>query len=177
MSVHILATKVDEETFKAFSAWAKERGGVSLVLRNAAIEMLEGQGIAVPSPEERLIRPSRGEIKVRLDADEGIALQRIASDRGMSATKYVKALVRAHCLRQPTFSPDEISVWREVANAIRHVGAVLKGIKSASAVAAARELNGQAVKMIAEAIQGNLTYWGVDPTEKPQDNDQHDLAA
>jgi hypothetical protein len=171
-----LACKVDEETHKAFSDWARVRGGVSTVLREMVVKALDDEGVKVPDLSDygRRLHP---EIRFKLEPEEAEKVHKMATERRMPASKFVKALVRAQCLRAPTFSVEEIGVWREVANAIRHVGAVLKGIKSASAVAAARELNGQAVKMIAEAIQGNLTYWGVDPTEKPQDNDQHDLAA
>lgn len=172
----ILAAKVDSDLHTAFSDYARKRGGVSHVLRKLIIAEMEAS--SVPVPEDSGAGQGPVEIRVRnLSAQESSSVREMATERGMSATEWVRAMIRAYCRRRVTFSREEIEVWREVAAAIREFKSGLRQLGPAAASSAARELNSQALRMVADGIQGNLSYWDIEPTRKMADGECEEMAA
>lgn len=168
-----LSLRVPDDLLARFDAAAGGQGGRAPTLRR-----LMDQAAAGPSaPGGRLpTRPLK--LTVRLTAEDGEGLARVAAAMALTPNGWVAALIRHRLHGKPTFPRGETVALLAIQGEVRRIGvnvnqiaralntAVLEGkvldLEIAYLDALRTELRAH-MFTLREAFEGNLAYWAAEP--------------
>jgi hypothetical protein len=169
--------RLTDDLAARFDGWAAERGGRSPALRHL-IERASGFGPRSCEAPGRL--GSRTvKLSVRLAVADGRRLDAAAAEMGLTRNTWAAALIRRRLHARPTFRrSDELSLLGMRAE-LRRIGVNVNQIARALNTAVMEEgrvldlelaylddLRAEIrahMRALAEAFEGNLAYWQVDP--------------
>lgn len=140
-----------------FSAWAREYGGASAVLRAFMLHAVgEGEGGQEwPSHTSA----SAMAVKLSLREAEGAALVAAAGQRGMTPAVYARSVLLTHLTAKPQWSREELEALRDYGEATRQVASLVGSMEGDAAAAAADALLEALNRRLIAAVTGNIAYW------------------
>jgi uncharacterized protein (UPF0548 family) len=92
-------------------------------------DLLESNGpLASTTAPESGRQPATDRITIRLRPGDGRAINKRAAQRGMRASSYLAALVRAHVAASPPLTVDELAILKQGVAVLASLGRVLSHI-------------------------------------------------
>jgi hypothetical protein len=172
--VAIFNVRLEDELAGRFDAWAADRGGRSVALRQLIdLASRDGQPAAFASGGART-RPVK--LTVRLSAEDATGLDAAAAETGLTRNAWAAALVRYRLQGRPTFPPADAMTLMAVQAELRRIGininqiaralntAVMEGKVLELELSYLDDLRAEIrshIRDVREAVAGNLTYWSV----------------
>ena len=126
-SITARPTLAEKERFAQLSASSGiSESALALIAIRALLESNGPPPSATTSESRR--QPATDRITVRLRPGDGRAISQRASQRGMRASTYLAALVRAHVSANPPFTVDEIATLKQGVALLTTLGQLLSHI-------------------------------------------------
>lgn len=120
---------------KARFAWLAERAGMSeSALALVAIRKLFDDAPSTPSNSGPARLAATDRITIRLRPGDGSAIARRAAERGMKASGYLAALVRAHLRTKPPLPAHELRALKEGVAVLAGLDRILAPIARSAAL-------------------------------------------
>ncbi len=130
-----LTVRLTPEEKRRFVELAASHGlsesALALVAIHAALAPGGAEALHIPTVRPRV--PATDRITIRLRPGDGAALDARAAQRGVKASTYLAALVRAHLGASPILTADELHTVKQAVVVLAGVGRVLSRIARSGA--------------------------------------------
>jgi len=123
-SLPAITVRVSTEEKTWFATLARSRGVSESALALSAIRSVQDSGSLNPYPTGPHT-PATDRITIRLRPGDGEAIVRRASERGMKASAYLAALVRAHVAVNPPLAAKELATLKQSIVVLAGLGTLL----------------------------------------------------